>query len=221
MGIWLDIIFVLIVLLCVVLAAKKGFVKSFVEVIGYVLAVVIAFSFSGTVADFVYDSFVEAPFNTAIENAVNENADTAIEALPDYLVNLLDKANVDLNALLTAENSSGKNIAEQVSGAIEPIALSVFKTIVTIIIFAVVLLIARLLSGMLNSLFKGVILGTLNKTLGGALGLIKGLALAVIFCLASNFIASISSEGFLIFTKDAIDGTFICKQIISLIVGNF
>lgn len=221
MGYILDLIFIAIVALCIFLAVKKGFVRSLVEVVGYLLAVVIAFSVSSFVADYVYNQVIETKLVETISTAVEQNSNDVIDKMPDYLVAILDKTNVDLDKLLSSDNLDSQKIANQVSEVIEPLAVNIVRTIASIIIFIILIIVVSILARFLNSLFKGVILGTANKVLGGALGFVKGFVIASLFSLAVYFIANTSTSEILFFTNDAIEGSFICNRVISFITGIF
>ena len=150
----LDLIFIAIVALCIFLAVKKGFVRSLVEVVGYLLAVVIAFSVSSFVADYVYNQVIETKLVETISTAVEQNSNDVIDKMPDYLVAILDKTNVDLDKLLSSDNLDSQKIANQVSEVVEPLAVNIVRTIASIIIFIILIIVVSILARFLNSLFK-------------------------------------------------------------------
>lgn len=222
MGIALDIILVLIVLICIFLAVKKGFVRSLIEVVGYILAIVIAFSVSGMAADYIYDNIIGEKVVETISAAVEENSEAALEALPDYITVLLDKTNFNLEALLSNGNENAVNVAQQVSdNMLKPLVVGILKTIISVVIFLILMIVVKLLAKVMNSLFTGAVLGTANKILGVSLGLVKGLVFATVFCMIVYFITTISNTEFLIFTNDAINESFLTKNVIELIVDKF
>ena len=51
----LDLIIVAILVVFALLAAKKGFVKSVIEIAGFVLAIFLAFTLSSPATNFIYD----------------------------------------------------------------------------------------------------------------------------------------------------------------------
>ena len=54
MGIVLDLILVAIIALCVIISVKRGFMKTVVEFVGFVLAIYIAFTFGPVLSDATY-----------------------------------------------------------------------------------------------------------------------------------------------------------------------
>ena len=221
MAIWLDVIFVLIVAISIFIAMKKGFVRSLIEVIGYVLAVVLAFSFSGVVAEFLYDNFLNETIVNTIETAILQNSSNVINELPSYIKMLIPSSNADLNSVLQAGSINVETISEQVYVTIRPIAVNVIKTIATFVIFAICLIISRILAKLLNSMFKGVVLGTANKLLGGVLGAVKGVVIGSVFSLCVYLATVLPSVSFLDFATDALYNSFICKSVVNFILSNF
>ena len=61
MNIILDLIVVAIIALTVILSVKRGFVRSAVELAGFVLAVVLAFNLGPVLADTTYENIVKEP----------------------------------------------------------------------------------------------------------------------------------------------------------------
>ena len=55
----LDFLVVAIVLLYVVISAKRGFMKTVIELVGFFVSVYLAFAVGGMIAEAAYDSAVE------------------------------------------------------------------------------------------------------------------------------------------------------------------
>lgn len=220
MAIWLDVIFVLIVAISVLIAVKKGFVRSLIEVIGYILAVVLAFSFSGIVAEYLYDNFLNETIVKAVETAIVENSSNVFNDLPGY-IKMLIPSNADLNSILQSSSISVDTISEQVYVTIRPIAVNIIKTIASFVIFVICLIVSRVLAKLLNSLFKGVVFGTANKLLGGVLGAIKGVVIGTIFSLCIYLATIVPSISFLDFATDALYNSYICKSVVNFVLSHF
>lgn len=220
MGILLDVIFLLIVAICIFVAVKKGFVRSLVEVVGYVLAFVMVFSFSGMVAEYIYSNFIEESLIVAIETAVLENSNNAIEQLPNYIRMFLPKEEFDINSVLSASSVNVSSISEAVGVTIEPIAMNIIKTIAAFIIFALVLILSKILAKVINSLFRGAVLGTANKFLGAIIGLVKGAVIGAVYSLVVYLTTVLPSVEALSFTTEALNNSVICKYLVTLIIGH-
>lgn len=77
---WLiDLIVVAIIAIIALISAKQGFVKIFVQAVGYILAGILAFAISLPLANTTYDKFIEKPVVDAVvgvfEDIIEENSD--------------------------------------------------------------------------------------------------------------------------------------------------
>lgn len=226
MGIILDLIIVAIIAVTVIISAKQGFVKTVIEVVGFVLAIYLSFTFSTPVANFVYDKAVGPTVMAAIEQGVEDTTADATksvyEKLPKFIKNNLEFFGVSDEELTSHVNSSlgggAASVAETVSEkVVEPIVVSVVKTLVSVLIFVVLLFVVRILAKMLNKLFSFSLVGTLNRVLGGVLGVVKGVIFAAVFCAAIIFVGALAGGKIL----EAVDSSYICGFLNTLLGVNF
>ncbi|MBR5544794.1 MAG: CvpA family protein [Clostridia bacterium] len=201
MSIVLDVILVVIFAAFVLVAAKKGFVKTLLELVAVAAALVLAYQFSPVVAQGAYDGFVKESMITSIEEQIDENFDTStaakkaevtLEALPDFMVSLASSAGVEINdikAKIASEKFSSKNVAtELVEKVAEPIVIGAL-TIVFFMILAIVLIFAlKFVAHLVSKLFDVPLIGTANKILGGALGACKGIIVLLFLCTILDFL---------------------------------
>ncbi len=228
MSIILDLAVVAVVVICIILAAKKGFVRTLIDLIGFVAAIAVAFTLSSPISSFLYEKTIEPPVSKAVYSAVDkslgettESAKEAInklfDSLPAGVSKLADKTGYSADAL--AEKMQSATDSEEISNqicanVIEPAISTIVKYIVAILLFVITLILMKFVSKFINSLFKGALLGTANLVLGGALGACKGIIFVAIGCMAISLIAGLISNNSL---SDAIDNTRIFKTILNLI----
>ncbi len=226
MGIILDLIIVAIIAVTVIISAKQGFVKTVIEVVGFLLAVYVSFTFSAPVANFVYDKAVSPTVMTAIEQGVEETttdaAKSVYEKLPKFIKNNLEFFGVSDEELTNHVNSSlgggAASVAETVSEkVVEPIVVSVIKTLVSVILFVVLMFVVRILAKMLNKLFSFSVVGTLNRVLGGMLGAVKGVIFAAVFCAVAIFVGALAGGKI----SEAVESSYICNYLNALLGVNF
>lgn len=201
MSLVLDIILVVIFAAFVLTAAKKGFVKTLLELVASILALVLAYQLSPLVAQGAYEGVVKESLVTSIEEQLNENfntstaakkAEVTLDALPDFVVSLASSAGVnvdDVKAKIKSEKFSSENIAtELVEKVAEPIVVGAL-TIVFFMILAILLLFAlKFLAHIISKLFDVPLIGTANKLLGALLGACKGVIVIVFICTVLEFI---------------------------------
>ena len=218
----LDGIIVVIIAVCAFLAAKKGFVRSLIELAGFLAAIFLAFTLSTMVADFVYEKTIKTAAETAIASAVENTAEGAIDQMPGFVMTLAEKAGITEDSINSSVGANAQEIAANITETtLKPLAINVIKFISIIFIFVLLLIVVKIAARFLNSLFKGVLLGSANKALGAVLGGAKGAIYSVVFCIVASLIVSITSSGLLFITDDAIQGSYICKFILSILPFTF
>ena len=221
MGIVIDLIILAIVALCVIISVKRGFIRTAIELAGFVLAIVLAFSFSAPLADFTYNSFVKAPVETMISDSVAEavgdiavSVDNAVfdkiwEGLPEFVTKNHENFGLSKESLMsdmvgtnTAQiEEFAANVADSVA---YPVVTMILKAVFSVLIFFLVSLLTKFLAKPINKLFSFSFVGTINKTLGAVLGIAQGAIWVSVFCIVITLLVSIFPNGFLIFNNDTI-----------------
>lgn len=225
MGLILDLIIIGIVALMVLLSAKRGFVRTLIEVVGFIAALFIAFTFSSPIATATYDKIIEPAVVKAVEEATTEAgeaaADTVWATVPDFITNNSERFGLskdDLAVNLSGGDGVISDAATSISeNIIEPIAVKVLSLVISTLLIVVLLFVVNVLAKLLNKLFSFSLVGKLNRTLGGVVGFFKGILFAVVFCMIVSVIVSFTQNGFLIFTKEAIDSSVIFGTICDLL----
>lgn len=217
MGIVLDLIIVGIILLMIFLSAKRGFVRTLIEVVGFVAALFIAFTFSSPIAGITYDKIIEPAVVKTIEETTADAGvaatDTIWATVPDFITNNSERFGIskeDLTVKLSGGDNAASDAAVSISeNIIEPIAVKVLGLTISTVLIVVLLFVVNVLAKLLNKLFSFSLVGKLNRTLGGVVGFFKGILFSVVFCMIVSVIVSFTQNGFLIFTTQAIDSSVI------------
>ncbi len=195
MSIILDVILIAILVLFIATAVKKGFMLSLLELVAVVVSFAAAFMFSPTLAQGVYDGFVEQTLLETLKAQLSENVNASgtieniqltISSLPEFVVNFANSIGFDIAAVSSSISSadlSAENLAtELVTKIAEPMVVGVI-TVIAFIILAIVLCIAlKFVAKLLSKVFNLPIVGKVNKALGGILGGVKGIAVLVFIC---------------------------------------
>lgn len=218
MSIILDLIVIAIIVFFIMVSAKKGFVNVFVETVGFVAAIIVAFTISTPLATATYDKIIEPPVISAAVEAAGESAEhEAWNALPDFIINN------KLNLFGTTTNEFTQKISENISLGVEtavktasreivrPIAVKMLGLLYSVILVIVLLIVVKFLAKLLNRVFSFSVVGKLNRTLGGLIGLLKGGVIALVFCMLISLIISFTGKGLWIFTADNINNSYIFK----------
>ena len=218
MSIILDLIVLAIIVLTVLLSAKRGFVRTAVELAGFIAAVFISFTISTPLANTTYDKIVEPTILSSVTSAVGtvteDSAAVAVDGfwdgMPGWIRSGVEKSGVSKESL---NGSITENIGNGVQSAVETASQSVIKPAVTsmlalvyqVISLMVLLILVKPLAKLINKLFSFSIIGTANRVLGGVVGIPKGIIYAIAFCLIIMLIVSFTGNGFLIFTGETME----------------
>ncbi|MBO5021777.1 MAG: CvpA family protein [Clostridia bacterium] len=224
MTIVIDLILVAVILFFVLTSARRGFVKVLIETVGFIAAVVVAFTISTPLAELTYDKIIEPPVIEAAVNAVGESAEhEAWNALPDFLIdseNAFFSTTVNsFTEKITANMSDGVETAVKKASqeVVKPVASKVIGLLYSVILVIVLSIVAKFLAKILNKLFSFSFVGKINRTLGGVVGLVKGTVVAVILCAVVSLILSFTGKPFLIFSEDTINQTYLFKFLTNII----
>ena len=221
MSVVLDLIILIIIALTIYFSAKKGFVKVLVETVGFIVAIVMAFTISTPLAETTYDKFIEPSIINSAEKAIEneENIGNEVwENIPTFITKNAEGLGISADGFSKTINeniSLGTEKAVMVASqnVIKPVCVNLVSMIYSLIITAVLFVVVKFAAKFLNKLFSFSVVGKLNRALGGALGAVKGLAFAVLFVVIVSFLVSINGKLFGITIED-IEKTFLFKEIL-------
>lgn len=204
-GIVLDILFLVVVLLAIRNCARRGFVRTVVELVGWLVLVYAAFKLATPLAQQLYDRFLHESVSKAIlERVQSAMQDTAAQtsqslwsSLPGFVRAGFNMTQSGLEQTV-ADNISGG--AEQIcqmlmQSVITPALLLILRCVLIALIFALGTLLVRTVAISLNKLFSLPIVGSLNRTLGGVVGAVKGMILVLMLCVLLSLILTLIPEG--------------------------
>lgn len=226
MWIILDILVIAIILIYAFISAKRGFMRTAIELVGFVLAVYLSFAVGGAVADGIYGSVVEPAIVDTIVDTVDETTTNsingAVDAVWQGMPELITKAAGNLGVTSDAVKSdisaqafnteSFEELAQQVADSVaRPVVIPLIKTVVGFILFVILLFVVKILARIVNRAFSLPLIGGLNRTLGGILGAAKGVIIAAVVCILISTAVALTKSGFLIFTQENIEQTTVFK----------
>ena len=229
MSIILDLIVLAIIIITVLISAKRGFVRALIELLGFIAAVFILFTISTPLANTTYDKIIEPSIISTVTSAVDTAADNSAAAavdsfwneMPGWIKGGIEKAGISKESL---DGSITANIGNGVQSAVESASQNVIKPAVTstlaliyqVISLIVLMALVKPLAKLINKLFSFSVIGTANRVLGGVVGVPKGMIYAVAFCLLITLAVSFTQNGFLIFTGEAMEKSLFFSFVNSL-----
>ena len=230
MYIIIDIAIVLIIALFVAFGIRKGFARTLVEAIGYILAVMIAFSVGEYTANYVYENNIKKSVVSSVsdvadnvtgdtEKAAKESVDKIWNSIPPYVsafsgITGLDKDSISdyLDSYSLKNDETIESVANSVSeNVIKPIVVSSIKFVVSIVLIIVLLFIVKLLARLIGGLFNKSVFRGLNRFLGGIAGCAKGMIIVLMLVALLTMLLPIFNNEISIISPENIDKTYIYK----------
>lgn len=201
MSLILDVILIAIFAAYVIFAAKKGFIRTLLELVAVVAAIFLSFQFSPVIAQTAYDGFVEKQIVNAIEEKIDENVDSlsvadkanaVLDSIPDFAVSFASSAGVEISDIkeqISSQKIESSNLAQNLADTIaEPIVTGALTVLIFIVLSIVLNIILKIAAKYISKLFDVPLVKSINKTLGGVFGAVKGAVTLLIICTALRFI---------------------------------
>lgn len=221
----IDVILLVVLLAAVWISAKKGIVRTVLDVVAFVLALFLAAQLSTPLAKGCYDALLSERVETTIEQKLEENqnatvsktAALVIDSLPEFAKDFIENSESDIS-FITKQMASGSytpaNAAADLNTQIaRPACIGVLTSVFFLLLFAVLCALLQRLAKLLAKAFKLPIVGTVNTVFGGVFGAIKGAVLVYVVSAILLLLAPRIGGTF----KQAVDASQIVRLIESYI----
>lgn len=217
----IDAILIAIIFFSAIISAKRGFVRSAIEVVGSIIVIYLCITISSPVANVIYEKTIEPSIINSVEENIEKSGekttDTVWNALPEIVTGNSSIFGIDKSSLQEKVNigeESAKTVANSaVSSVAKPVLVRIISLAICTILIIVLLFAVKLLARTLNKLFSFSILGSFNRFLGAILGVLKGILFCVVFTIVVSLIISVAKTDFGFFTKDNISKTYLFRFI--------
>ncbi len=218
----IDIILALIILISAFIGYKKGFFKLVLPVVTFVLAIYLSFTFSPKVADFLNQKYIEPSIVSAVEEKISGAAENGKNKADDFISSVSKKIGLDLeNVFDLSVNENPEVIHETaqniVNDSIMPVLEKPIYSIVSLVLFLLFSLVLGIVARLLNKMIKAGAVGTLNQLGGVCLGAAGGIVFIAILCVILYLIINVTENGFLIFTKENLENSYLYNFVITLL----
>lgn len=206
-----DIVLVVIFALVILTSAKKGFFKSLVDLIGSLVAVVIARFLSESAATAVFDGFVAKGAEKALSQSLGEagsvdyaeQVENALASLPEGLNGILQIMGIDSSALadkLSEMNLNGDNLVESLMNTVVvPLGTAVVQFVLFVILAVAMIFVVKLFAKVIDKIVKKLpVIKGFNKTMGAVFGIFRGLIIVVIISMLVSVVVGFTGNEMLI-----------------------
>lgn len=197
----IDIALVAIVVLIVLLGAKKGFVVTITDLVAGIIAVLAAKLASTGVADYIYANILKekvieflAQKYTDVQTGlagVLDNTFSVFDFLPEGILAFIESAGFFDSQQMSAQILSSITTVEQLeSQLVSPVLLPVLGIICFAVLSVIFVFVFRIIGRLVAKLIKiSKLAEKLDSLLGAVCGLVKGclyaLVLAAVICVVS------------------------------------
>lgn len=217
----LDIAAVAIVVYCAHAAAKKGFLRTVIQMVAYVAIILAASFFSRAAAPVIYDRVVEpmitrqeAPREPGGAELVSYGRvgmlsafDDGLDALESGIGSVKDMLSDELGPQALADGI----VDELADATLRPLMVSAIGMIGFVLIFSILSIVANILLSTLGIVNHLPVVGPINALLGGAVGVLEGVLLVWVFAFLLRGLLGIYPEGWWVFDADTIGHTFLFR----------
>ncbi|MBE6587294.1 MAG: CvpA family protein [Ruminococcaceae bacterium] len=198
MGYIFDIILVAIAVICIVCGAKLGFFKSLMNLVTGVLALIIAFTFTPMLSDYINDNYVIDSVSDSIETTLLSIAESEegkdgydIELLfkDSQVMSLMEGAGVSQDAVEEAFYSAEVNAKGYIAGLAYTVAAPIAKTVSDILAFIILFIVAYVILKIVTLIIGIFLKLPVLKNLDKGLGVVFGIISAIFFVLVISMMA--------------------------------
>ena len=228
MSLALDAIILFTVIFIIWAGARRGFVRSVMSIFTAFASLVAAYAYTPMLSVYINEKLILEPITGDIHatlislsrNPATDSFDlgTVATKVPQPLVDILDRYNVNLNefldkisGLMGVDEETVYGFAEEIAA---PTANIISAVIAFVVLFFAVSIVLKLLTGIIDMIFKLPVLKAANTVLGVIFSVAEAAlvvcALAVALTSLVETMGSIDPE---LFGADVVEKTLICRHI--------
>lgn len=190
-----DLILVAVLILCVVIGIRRGFILTLCGVLAIVIALVGAKAAADRYSPMVAEA-ITPRIEAQVTDQLNESVEQSVQDATDWeedadgqlsgILGMLQQSETYQAAVSAIQDSIQKGMASTMKSAANSMAQKIADPLswgaVYVLAFVVILLLWKLVSKALDLVAKLPVLHFFNRLLGGACGVLKGLLLVGCIC---------------------------------------
>ena len=211
MSFLIDAATVAFIVLTVVVSYHKGFVRSVLELAGYIVSLVAAGLLSVPAGDWIFQHLLRTPLENAVSGYISTLTGGALQSFNATLSQLGIPSQVAADSVRQGQNTVG---AAVMSSVVDPLGVSISRGIAFLLLFIACLFIVRLVARVAQAVNRVPILGAINRMGGAAVGVVKAfLLLFVITAVISLLLPLFSLQKNVPLTNTTFDRTYVYHAI--------
>ncbi|MBR4282407.1 MAG: CvpA family protein [Clostridia bacterium] len=227
MSLVIDVLLLAIILVAVIVGYKKGFIKISVVAVGFVVSFIVAITLSTTVANYVYDTFLQDKMVSTVSSSLEKQGNVAIDTAVDnifssdkMIIKMAKICNItadDIKPQLNAESSQITTVSQYIEGeVIKPTMTFMLRVIFLILLFIICSILFNLLSNLLSKTFSLTVAKKADPIVGGMLGFIIGIVIVFILTILLDTVISLFPDGIIGISTATRDGSYVYRFVNSI-----
>lgn len=224
-----DIILVAIFAVVIISSIKKGFFRSLFDLIGSIVAFILAKIFADAFAPTVFDSFIRPGAEQYLASSLSDVGTTdyavqieqAINSIPDAFSGIMQIMGLDREYLLQKVSSvdlNGDNLIESIMNTVvEPVATALIQFILIAVLAFVFIFVIKIVVKVLDKIISKLpVINKFNSLLGAVFGLLRGIIIVAVSAMLISVLAGfINNEAFI----QSVDNSFIVNAFEGLLAS--
>ena len=211
-----DLCVVILVIYFISISARRGFVRTVIEFIGYLISFFIANLGANAFSTVIFNNFLRPSVVETVGNKLTEagitdiaaDVQTVLSQVPDALEKFLDTfgSGTDMLAELEALSNSTQPLPEAITDHV------VAPLVISIVQMSICLFLVRKFAWTLSGLRRIPIIGPANTLLGGVVGAFEGLLTVVLIANLLSLIIAATAGGFAYLNNDIMEQTVLLRR---------
>ncbi len=217
----MDLLAVLFVVGYIRSSARRGFVRTAVQLVGFFISLFLANALSGAAASYTFEHFIKEGLTDKISEQILsvgsagdflQALEAALESIPAYLLRVLEFAGLSAEIALPSVAGSAEQLAGNlVEQTIGPTCIALFSTIFFLLFFSLFRFLTRAISRCFTGIRRIPIVGPLNSILGGFVGAVEGILYLYLIVAIASVILALTGDSIPYFNRQTLENTWILR----------
>ncbi len=217
----LDLAAVLFVAGYIRSSARRGFVRTAVQLVGFFVSMLLANALSGPAAEYTFTHFVKEGLTEKISEQILsagsagsflQTLEAVLESIPAYLLRALEFAGLPADFTLPSVAGSAQQLAAGlVEQTIGPTCIALFSTIFFLLFFSLFLFVTRAVSRCFTGIRRIPIVGSFNSILGGCVGAVEGVLYLYLIVAIASLVLALTGDSIPYLNRQTLENTWILR----------
>ncbi len=206
----LDVILIAVIVLTAFHYKKKGFVAGLLDLVGNLLALLVAWIASDRISPTVFENFFKQGLIEKITQTVQERGTSGLTMLVESFSSILPGGMADevTRSLQDILGSGAPDLAVRIVDTIlTPLIVPMITVVLFFIAFAVCKLVISMLVAVLTNINKIPVIGSVNELLGILVGVAGGLLNVVLLLCLIWAVVAITNNNLPVLNNDMLSGS--------------